>query len=278
LRALAAEGVLEEDTEQRFRNTPLSELLRPEVPGSLRELTLLFGDATSWRSWEAILHSVRTGAGAFEHVFGERFFDHAARRPELAALFDTAMASASATTHAAVVAAYDFSALRSAVDVAGGIGAALCTILHAAPALTGIVFDLPHLADRARAFIAEQKLSDRCSFVAGDFFASMPGGADLYFMKHILHDWGDEDCVRILRVCRSAMHPGARLLVCERVVPPGNAPSSAKLFDLHMLLTMHGGRERTLGEYRELLVRAGFDLSRLIPTSTAWSLVEAIPV
>jgi hypothetical protein len=275
LRVLAAAGVFIEEDGRRFANTPLSALLRNDVPGSLRDFIMLFGDETSWRSWEGILHAVRTGEAPFEHLYGEKFFDYLQGHAETAAMFDRAMASASSTTNLAVAEAYDFSGLGIVVDVAGGTGSALCSILVATPALHGIVFDLPHVGDRARAFIAAQGLAGRCEFAGGSFFESVPPGADAYFMKHILHDWGDEECAKILACCRNAMGPRARLLVCERIVPPGNEPSSAKLIDLHMMMTNHGGKERTEREYRELLAASGFDLRRVVPTSTPWSVIEA---
>jgi hypothetical protein len=276
LRVLASSGIFSESDDRRISNTPLSELLRANVPGSLRDLVLLFGDETSWRSWEGILHAVRTGEAPFEHLYGQKFFDYLQGHPDKAAMFDRAMASASSTTNAAVAEAYDFSGLGTLVDVAGGVGAALCSILKATPGLRGIVFDLPHVCDRARAYIAQQALAERCEFAGGSFFESVPPGADAYFMKHILHDWGDEECARILAACRNAMGEKARLLICERIVPAGNEPSSAKLIDLHMMMTNHGGRERTQEEYRELLSAAGFDLQRVFPTSTPWSVIEAV--
>jgi hypothetical protein len=242
----------------------------------LRDLVLLFGDETSWRAWEALPHTVRTGQAGFEHAYGETFFDYLSRRPDAAAMFDRAMASASSAVNGAVVEAYDFSRFATLIDVAGGVGSTLCAILEANPTLRGIVFDLPHVADRARAYIATRTLSARCTFEAGSFFEALPAGADLYFMKHILHDWGDEECLRILRNCRAAMRPGARLLVCERIVPPGNEPAPAKLIDLHMLATNHGGKERTEREYRDLLAATGFACERIIATRSAWSLVEGV--
>ena len=276
LRVLAAAGVFIEEDDRRFANTPLSALLRNGVPGSLRDFVLLFGDETSWRSWEGILHAVRTGEAPFEHLYGEKFFDYVQGHPETAAMFDRAMASASSTTNAAVVEACDFTGLGTVVDVAGGTGSALCSILDATPDLRGIVFDLPHVGERARAFIATRGLADRCEFVGGSFFETVPPGAGAYFMKHILHDWGDAECAKILAACRNAMSADARLLVCERIVPQGNEPSSAKLIDLHMMMTNHGGKERTEREYRELFAAAGFELRRVIPTNTPWSVIEAI--
>ena len=224
-----------------------------------------------------ILHAVRTGEAPFEHVYGEKFFDYLQDHHDTAAMFDRAMASSSSTTNAAVVEAYDFSGLGTVVDVAGGSGSALCSILKATPRLRGIVFDLPHVAQRARDFIAVQGLADRCEFAGGSFFEAVPPGAGAYFMKHILHDWGDTECGQILGACRTAMPGEARLLICERIVPEGNEFSSAKLIDLHMMMTNHGGRERTEREYRELLAAAGFELQRVVSTSTPWSVIEARP-
>lgn len=275
LRVLASSGIFAERDDGRISNTPLSELLRTDVPGSLRDLVLLFGDETSWRSWEGILHAVRTGEAPFEHLYGEKFFDYLQGHPDTAAMFDRAMASASSTTNAAVIEAYDFSGLGTLVDVAGGVGSALCSILKATPGLRGIVFDLPHVGERAQAFIVAQGLVDRCEFTGGSFFDTVPSGADAYFMKHILHDWGDEPCTKILASCRKGMDARARLLICERIVPTGNGPSSAKLIDLHMMMVNHGGRERTEQEYRVLLATAGFKLDRVIPTGTPWSVIEA---
>jgi len=277
LRALASLGIFAEDDQGRFRNTELSELLLEGRPDSLRDLVLLFGHETGWKSWGALLHTVRTGETGFDHVYGQKFFDYLVQQPPVAALFDRAMASASSMTNAAMVEAYDFSALGSVVDVAGGVGAALCAMLKAAPDLRGILFDLPHVKARAEEFIARAGFSARCRFVAGSFFESLPAGADLYFLKHILHDWDDEGCNRILKTCLSVCKPRARLMICERIVPLGNDPSPAKWIDLHMMLTTHGGRERTEREYRSLLERAGFRLARVVPTRSIWSLIEAVP-
>lgn len=192
-------------------------------------------------------------------------------------MFERAMVSVSGLVNSAVIDAYDFEALRTIVDVAGGVGATLCAILTAHPNLQGTLFDMPHLADRAQAFIAARGLGQRCRFVGGSFFDGVPSGHDAYLMKHILHDWYDEDCVKILRSCRTAIPSHGKLLVCERIVRAPNEPCPAKWSDLHMLLTTHGGRERTESEYRALLQAGGFGLARIVPTDSPWSLLEAVP-
>ncbi|MFN0318249.1 MAG: methyltransferase [Burkholderiales bacterium] len=278
LRALASRGIFREDEKGRFANTELSECLREDVPNSLRGLALLFGDDTSWKCWEELPYCIQTGKPSFEKIYGEEFWDYLSHHPEKAAMFDRAMASSSGLINDAVASAYDFSAAESIVDVAGGIGSTLCAILGASPRLKGVLFDLPHLQQRAEQYIAGQGLSGRCKFRPGSFFDAVPRGAGLYFMKHIVHDWDDANCIKFLRNARAAMSAGSKLLVCERIVPPGNEPFSAKWSDLHMLVHTHGGRERTEAEFRDLYERSGFRLSRAIPTKSDWSLIEGVPV
>jgi O-methyltransferase domain len=277
LRALATRGVFLEDETGRFANTELSECLREDVPSSLRGLALLFGDETSWKSWEDLPYCIQTGKPSFEKIYGEEFWDYLSHHPEKAAMFDRAMASSSGLINSAVASAYDYSSAQSIADVAGGTGSTLCAILAVSPGLKGVLFDLPHLQQRAEQYIAGQGLSGRCEFHAGSFFDAIPGGTGLYFMKHIVHDWDDANCIKFLRNIRAAMGPQSKLLVCERIVPPGNEPFSAKWSDLHMLVHTHGGRERTEAEFRDLYERSGFRLARAIPTKSDWSLIEGVP-
>jgi hypothetical protein len=278
LRALASVGVFQEDERGRFANTELSDLLRPDTPGSLRAMVRMFGDDPHWKSAGALAHSVRTGEPAFDHVFGMHLFDYFARDSASAKIFDEAMVSVSALTNRAMLQAYDFSAFQSLVDVGGGSGGALCAMLHAAPGLRGVLFDLPHAAEGARRYVAEQGLIERCEIVEGSFFDSVPSGADAYFMKHIIHDWDDERCLRLLRNCHAAMRPEGKLLVCEKIVPAGNGPSFAKISDLVMLVNTPGGRERSEAEYRELFASSGFRLTRVVPMRSDNSLLESVRV
>lgn len=277
LRALSSIGVFRETGPRRFENTPLSEVLIGGTDDSLRDLVLLLGHEISWRSWEALGHTIRTGEPAFEHVYGIPVFDYFAANPGTADLFDRAMASATELTRAAV-SAYPFDGIGLLVDVAGGVGATLCSILESHPGMRGAIFDLPHVEPRALDCVGSRNLRDRCVFQPGNFFdAIRPVGADAYFMKHVLHDWGDDDCMRILRACRSAARASSRLLLCERLVPEGNDPSLAKWADLWMLVQTHGGRERTLQEYENLLARSGFGRSRVFRSDSPWSVIEARP-
>jgi len=276
LRALAAHGVFEQQPDGRYANTALSEYLRDAVPGSLRGLARMYGDPAIWRAFEGMEHSARTGEPGFVHMHGVAPFDYLAAHPATARRFDDAMVSSSDIMNPAFVEAYDWAQFGMLADVAGGAGSTLAAILEANPALRGVLFDLPHVIDRAREYLARRGIAARCRLEAGSFFDSAPAGADAYFMKHILHDWADADCLRILRHCRDAMHDRAKLLVCEKVIPPGNDPNYGKVVDLIMLAFMHGGRERSAEEYRDLFSRAGMRLMRIIPTRAENSILEVV--
>lgn len=266
LRALEGAGVFEQLPDGRFANTARSECLRSDVPGSLRALARMHGGLAQWQAWAGLEHSVRTGEPSFAHVHGLPMFDYLAANPEAARRFDEAMANSSRLINAALVEAYAWSGIGTLVDVAGGVGSTLAAIMRANPRMQGVLFDLPHVVERGRAYLAEEGLAERCRTEEGSFFATIPSGGDAYFMKHILHDWNDDDCLRILSHCKAAMADHAKLLVCEKIVPPGNEPSVAKTMDLVMLVLTHGGRERTEKEFRDLFARAGLRLTRVVST------------
>jgi len=277
LRALASLGVFGEDADGRFTPSELGALLRSDVPGSLRAAAIFFGDERNWHAWGKLERSVMSG----EPVRGPRgtqaFLEESARDPEGAALFNAAMTSLTSAFDAAVTAAYDFSRLGTLVDVGGGQGALISSILAANPALRGILFDIPPVIESARGRIGEAGLAGRCELVAGDFFASVPAGGDAYVLKWVIHDWDDEHSVAILGSCRRAMARDGRLLLVERVVPERIDQSADTqgivLGDLNMLLWT-GGRERTAAEYSALLASGGFTLARIVPTATQLSIIE----
>jgi hypothetical protein len=271
---LAGYGVFGQLPDGRFINTPSSEYLRSDAPGSLRGLARMHGGAPLWQAWAGLEHSVRSGEPSFTHVHGSPMFEYLAAHPDSARRFDEGMATSSRLMNDALVEAYEWGRLGTLVDVAGGVGSTLAAILRANPRLQGVLFDLPHVIERGRAYLIEQGIAERCRTEPGSFFAAVPPGADAYFMKHIIHDWDDEDCVRILGNCRAAMTDHARLLVCEKVVPPGNGPSVAKTMDLVMLALTDGGRERTEPEFRDLFARAGLRLTRVVPTRVENSILE----
>ncbi|TNM37739.1 methyltransferase [Nocardioides albidus] len=275
LRALAGVGVFTEGDDGRFGLTPLAELLRTDTPGSMRALARMYG-SEQFEAWAGLEGSIRTGDPSFERIFGATYFDHLESHPRSSAVFNDAMTGWTAQLADAVVGAYDFSRSRQVVDVGGGLGLLLSTILRANQATEGVLFELPHVAADATAFLDKAGVGDRSSAVGGDFFESVPEGGTTYVVAQILHDWDDEHSGRILRNCRRAIHPDGRLLVVEQVIPPADENSLGKWLDLHMLVLL-GGRERTESEYQALLATAGFELNRVIPTAAGASVLEAAP-
>ena len=272
LRGLASLGIFRESGPRRFGLTPLAELLRSDHPQSLRQFARMLGEE-HYLSWNELLHSVRTGENAFRHLHGMSVFEWFALNPRRAEIFDGSMTDFSRQQTEAMLAAYDFSGLRHLVDVGGGRGELLQRVLQANGQLRGTLFDQPQVVAGA---VIPAQLAPRLSVQGGDFFAEAPAGADAYLLKHILHDWGDGACNTILGHIREAMAPGARVLIIEPVIPPGNDPFPGKLLDLNMLVMTEGGRERTAEEYACLLERAGLRLSRIVPTASAVSVVEAV--
>jgi hypothetical protein len=276
LRALASIGVFSEVDHGRFALTPLAGLLLSGTPGSMRALAIMYAEE-QYRAWDDVLHSVRTGQPAFERAFGTRYFEYFTTHPEASQVFNEAMVGWTTQISDAVVASYDFSACDTVVDVGGGHGALLAAILQRNPGVRGILFDLPPVVESAGPFLEAAGMRDRCERVGGDFFAAIPPDADAYVLAQILHDWDDERSAAILRQVRKAMPDHGKLLIVELVLPEGNEPFVGKWLDLHMMVLL-GGQERTVVQYGALLREAGFELSRVIPTSAEESIVEARPV
>nr|WP_202978865.1 methyltransferase [Halomicronema hongdechloris] len=277
LRALASVGIFVEQDPGEFALTPLAYYLRSDVPDSLRAMALMNGEE-HYQAWGNLLHSIQTGESAFTSMYGMPVFQYLGQTPAAAAVFDQAMISYSSMEIPAVLDAYDMAGVTTVVDVAGGRGGFLAAILARYPQIQGILFDQPGVASGAQAYLAERGVHDRVQWVGGDFFEAVPTGGDIYLLKHILHDWGDADCGRILRTCHQAMAKTARLLVVEMVIPGGNAPHPGKFLDLNMLVMCDGGRERTAAEYRQLLETTGFQLGQILPTQAPVSVIEAVPV
>lgn len=279
LRALVAVGVFTETAPRTFALTPAAEALRPGVPGSMRDIVLWIGNSFHLRVWAELPWSVKTGRPAVEKVYGKPCFEALAALPETNREFNDAMTALSAGIAPAVLEAYDFSGIQTLMDVAGGHGRSLSAILERYPKMRGILFDLESVIEGAREHLAAAGVDGRCRAVAGDFFERIPAGADAIYMQHIIHDWDDEPALTILRNCRKALEgrKNARVLVADTVIPEGSEPHMGKVIDLEMLL-MPGGRERTAGEWRGLFARAGFEVTAIIPTRVAESLIEARPL
>ncbi len=275
LRSLASVGVFEETEPKVFKLTPYAEPLRSDVPNSMRNGAIFMGEEWHWRVWGDMLHSVQTGKPAWGHVHGTEVFDYFADNPRQAEIFNNAMTDMSVGTAPVVVEAYDFSGIKTLTDIAGGHGYLLAQVLKANPSVKGILFDVEPVIAGAGALLEEEGIAERVEKVSGDFFASVPKDADAYMMKHIIHDWDDECALKILQNINQAMSEDGKVLIIETVVPEGNEPHYSKLLDLEML-TSPGGIERTPGEYRELLAAAGFRLTRIIPTKSPFSIIEAV--
>ncbi len=221
-------------------------------------------------------YSVQTGKSGVEKTLGMPMFDWLANHPEEASRFNETMVGFHGAEPPAVAAAYDFSAVATLVDVGGGTGNLLTTILGRHPGSRGILFDLPHVVRDAPALIQARDLADRVTIESGSFFETVPSGGDAYLLSHIIHDWSEDQCLTILGHCRRAMKSGSRLLIIEMVIPTGDVPHPGKMLDM-MMLVGPGGQERTEQEYRTLLGKADFGLTQVVPTESAVSVVEAIP-
>lgn len=275
LRALASVGVLESHDRQ-FAQTPLSETLVTDAPGSLRWFTVSELGQEHYPAWGNLMQSVRTGEIAFDHFFGVDVWGYFQRNPEDAAVFNDSMTAVTAAANEEIMTKYDFSGFEKVVDVGGGHGGLITSILKNNSHVRGVLFDAPQVIEGARPKIEAAGLADRCETVSGDFFKSVPAGGDAYVMKWIIHDWDDQKAVTILRNCRNEMQPNGKLILVDCVVPETNEPHFSKFIDLNMLV-MTGGKERTEEEFEELLADAGFKLLRVIPTDVPTSIVEAEP-
>lgn len=276
LRALAGLGVFSHTGSDYFALSGLGESLRTHAPGSLRAMVITLGEI-HYQACGSLLHSVRTGSGSFKRVFGTELFDYLDHEAEAADAFNQGMTNLSAMLAYAVLCAYDFSDVSHILDVGGGHGAFLRNILKFYPHLRGTVFDMAATIEKAKSLPRAMADFERLAFIPGDFFTSVPAGADAHVLCGVLHDWDDQRAFSILANCRDAMARNGRILLVEMVVPENNENSFSKLLDLNMLV-MNGGKERTRAEFRCLLDGAGYRLARVIPTLAPQSILEAIAI
>jgi len=275
MRATACVGALAEDSDGKFSQTPMSAVLCSEAQPSLRGLAIMGGREWHGRGWSYLEYCVKTGKQAVDKIYGMPIFEFFSKNPEEAKIFDDAMMGLSAIDGPAVADAYDFDGIHTIVDVGGGSGLLLATLLEKNPHLTGTLYEMPHVLAGAKNG-ALKPFMGRCSLTSGDMFSSVPAGADAYIMKHIIHDWPDDACIKILKSCRQGVNSGGKLLVVDCVIEPGNYFSPGKFLDLQMLI-FPGGRERTEAQFRQLLAAAGWKLSRVISTAAQDSIVEGLP-
>lgn len=278
LRALASLGLFAETANRRFKLTPMGQYLRRDHPQSVAGYAHFTAHDSTWRPWGRLNYSVKSGLPAFDHVFGEPIFEYFAKNPDASAIFDHAMTSISTVEAVAASDAYDFKGIKTLMDVAGGHGLLLATVLGRHKTMRGVLFDLPHVVAGATATFTRAGVLGRVRMDSGDFFKELPSGADAIIMKHIVHDWDDDSATRILQACHRALGPRGKVLIVDAVVPPGNSSHYGKLLDLEMLVLTPRGRERTKSEFTKLLRGAGFRLARVIPTKCPLSVVEAVKV
>jgi hypothetical protein len=282
LRALAAFDVVKDLGTGEFELTEVGNCLRADVPNSLHPLILLYGSETFWQTSASLADCVRTGKNAFQLLHGmESIFAYLEKQGDLARIFDDAMTSRSSITGQAVAEAYDFGGVGRVVDIAGGRGKMLASILKAHPQLRGTLFDLPRVVENALGLLVTEGVADRCEIVGGDMFTSVPPGGDLYLLVHVIHDWDDPRAIEVLRSCRRAMGPKAKLLIIDRAMPERVEASplaqSNALADLTMMMVTGGGRERTAKQFEALVSATGLRLERVIPMPIPDSLIEATP-
>lgn len=275
LRTLASFGIVAQHEDDTFSLTPLGAALKSDAPGAARSTVLAMAGPWMWKAWGEFQYALETGETAWDKVFGLPLFDYLAQNPQDAAQFSEAMVGIHGAEPPAVAAAYDFSAFDTIVDVGGATGNMLAHVLARHPQPQGILFDRPHVVTEAPALLQARGVADRVSIVHGDFFEHVPEGGDVYLLSHIIHDWTERQCLTILGNCRKAMKPGARLLIVEFVLPEGNTPHFGKLADM-VMLAIPGGEERTAREYGALLKTAGFNMTRVVPTASDVSIVEAV--
>jgi len=277
LRALISRGIFRQQRDGRYNLTPLADTLRSDAGVSMAGMARWVGSAQHREHWSHLADAVRTGRAVLPVLRGKPAFEYLAEEPEFAEIFNQAMTSASELSIAPVIAAYDFSPYETIVDVGGGHGRLLAAILAATPAARGVLFDLPQVVAGAPTLLRQHRAQDRVRIVEGSFFERVPDDGDAYVLKNVIHDWPDDDAVHILRNVRAAARNGKRVLLVELVIPKHDREFLGKWLDLEMLIGP-AARERTAGEYDQLLHGAGFQMTQVVETASPFSIVEATAV
>jgi hypothetical protein len=272
LRLLSSNGIFREEEGKAFSLTPPAELLRRDVPGSYYPFAKLVGDL-NWRPAEDLMVAMKDGEIPFTHHYGKHEFDYIFENPELVGLFNDAMLGFNWPGTEAILESCDFSNVDTFADIGGGNGHVIVSILKKYPRARGVLFDQPEVVEQTRKIIDEAGVSKRCTIVGGSFFESIPVRADTFFLRHILHDWNDEECITILRHLATVSEPGARVLIAECVIGEPNEGAIGTQLDMLMLIALTG-RERTVDEYEALLQAAGFQLTNVTPTASIITVVE----
>ncbi len=275
MRLLVSRGVFRRRRDGRFALNAPADTLRTDSPTSMRAAALFYGSSPHRANWTLLADAVRTGEPNPPKVFGKEFFEYLPEDPAFAEIFNNAMTSTSAVLEAAVIAAYDFSTFDVIADIGGGHGLLLSSILTAAPDARGILFDLPEAVEGAPPVLSAHGVADRVTVTGGSFFDSVPS-ADAYVLKNVIHDWADDKATAILATIKAAAPPGAKLLLLEMVVPDHDREFLGHYVDLEMLV-LAGALERSLGQWTDLMRRAGFRLQRVVQTAGPLCVIEAVP-
>lgn len=274
LRALSSLNIFAEKENRYFENTSMSMYLASNNPSSLQGMALMIGQDWQQEIWKNLDYSLKTGLPTFHNLYGCSIYEYLSHHPDIGNNFDSSMNSFATITVDAIAEAYDFSSFSKIVDVAGGRGMLLNTILKDNPSLKGILFDLPEVIERVKTLLSLQQ--ECIELKSGNYFENLPTGADAYILKMIIHNWDDESAIKILQNCHKVMSSGqGKLLIIEHVIPDNDEPDFSKILDLQMLLIMSGGRERTASQFNNLLNSAGFKLTKIIPTRSTLSIIEA---
>jgi SAM-dependent methyltransferase len=278
MRALANYGIFKEIKPKFFTTTPLAETLQSKVPGSMRNMAITCGEEYYYQPFGKILYTLQTGQPAFHHFHGMDLFEYLTQHPDNAKCFDEAMTEYVSQIHTSFASIYDFSGVNKIVDVGGGHGTLMKSILKANLTVTGVLFDRPSVVEGARKSIEAAGLSERCEIVGGDFFESVPSGGDVYILSSVIHGRNNEDSARIFRNCHRAMVDNGKLLLGEVVIPKENEPFFGKIQDINLMIAAEGGGERTKEEFQKLFEMSGFKLTRIIPTQSLGSIVEGVRI
>lgn len=268
--ALTNLDIVEQNPDGTFSISLFGKLLEDHSHGSLRYVAMLYGEPWLWEAYAHLPYSLMSGRPAFDYTHGQTLYDFLGQNAPAAEIFNRAMGAFSIQEARAIKKVFPFSGAKTMIDVGGGQGTFVASLLEGDPHLRAVVFDQPSVVDRVR---KNPDSLNKITYVSGDFFIEIPGGGDIYLLKSVLHNWDDQGCITILKNCRTAMHENARLLIIERIIPEGNERSEGRLFDINMLV-MTNGRERAVKEYKKLLDVSGFSLLRVISTESAVSIIE----
>jgi len=277
LRALASLGIFKEGRDSCFENTPLSELIRADVPGSVRDIVIMRPLDGFILAWNKLMDVVRTGKPSFKDVNGCDQWEYFRRHPDMGERFNKGIAARTSQVTYALLKSYDFSQFKTLIDVGGGLGTVLASILNKFPHLHGCLYEQSSVIEGAKSFLEAQGVISRCNLISGNFFESVPRDFDAYLIKSIMHDWEDEKALAILKNCRASINKNGKLLIIDAVIGRDNAPHPAKWKDL-MMMVVYGSRERTEQEFQNLLRASNFELKKVIALPLPDALIEAVPV